>query len=155
MSPRSRRILRLGLAAGLVALPVASWANPRTTAEVLENHLEAFCPGGMTDPADVGRIAQDYHRHAINVTGNNLGPPTTSVGRANIVAGFAGLFQALPNGCDLVETQEPVVLGEYAYVQWSWPGLAELFGFTNAWGTDTFVVKGGQIQLQTVFIFFE
>jgi hypothetical protein len=153
MSLRSR-CLGIAIAACLMALPAASWANPRTTAEVLQNHLEAFCPGGVDDPADVDRIMEDYHVNALSITGNNLGaPPAISAGRPSIRAGFEGLFAAVTNGCGLVLTQQ-VVNGQYGFVQWVWPELGGLAPGFDAWGTDTFLVKGGQIQLQTVFIFF-
>jgi len=140
---------------GVVALPGALYANPRTTAEVLQYHLAAFCPGGPTDPADVDRLMEDYHRNATSITGDNLGgSPTTTVGAENIRLSFEGLFGAVLNGCDLVLLQQ-VVDGQYAFIQWVWPNLGGLAPGFDAYGTDTFLVKGGQIRLQTVFIFFD
>ena len=138
---------------GVVALPGALYANPRTTAEVLQNHLAAFCPGSPTDPADLDRFMEDYHRNAIGITGDNSGlPPTHAVGAEEIRANFAGLFAAVGNGCDLVLTQQ-VVDGQHAFIQWVWPDLGGLAPGFDAFGTDTFIVRGGQIRLQTAFIF--
>ena len=97
---------------------------------------------------------EDYHRDAINITGDNSGaPPSTSEGVENIRPGFEGLFAAVGNGCGLVLLQQ-VVDGQYGYVQWVWPELGGVAPGFDAFGTDTFVVRGGQIRLQTVFIFF-
>ena len=138
----------------LLALPAAVYANPRTTAEVVQNHLEAFCPGDPSDPADVDQLMEDYHKRALNITGDNTGSaPSVTEGAENIRASFEGLFDAVGNGCGLVLLQQ-VVDGQNAYIQWVWPELGGLVPGLDAWGTDTFVVKGGKIRLQTVFIFF-
>lgn len=142
----------LAVVACLLALPGAVYANPRTTAEVLQHHLGAFCPDDPSDPVDLDHFMEDYHNRAVGITGDNTGaPPVVASGAENIRETFAGLFAAVGNGCDLV-LQQQVVDGQYAYVQWLWPELGGLVPGFDAWGSDTFVVTGGQIRLQTAYI---
>ena len=152
------KIVCLVSTVSLFALPAASHANPRTTAEVLESNLQAFCPGGPGVPGDAVSIQENFHRSALRITGDNLGgPPTTTLGAENIGAEFQGLFDLLSSfgsdACGLVVFQQ-VIDGEYAYIQWVWPNAGGLAPGLDAYGTDTLLVKGGQIRLQTVFIFY-
>ena len=142
------------LACCSLALPGAVHANPRTTAEVLQHHMDAFCPDDPTDPVDLDRFMEDYHNRAVTITSDNTGfPPVVTKGAEDVRAAFGGLFAAVGNACDLVMLQQ-VVDGQHAYVQWVWPEFGGLVPGFDAWGTDTFVVRGGQIRLQTAFVFF-
>jgi hypothetical protein len=138
----------------LLILPGASYAKPRTTAEVLQHHVDFFCPDDPADPIDLDRFMEDYHKRAVLIIGDNTGaPPSVAKGRKNVRASFGGLFAAVGNACDLVVLHY-VVDGQYAYIQWVWPEFGGLAPGFDAFGTDTFLIKGGQIRLQAATVVF-
>jgi hypothetical protein len=147
-----RPIVGIAVVFAITALPSALHANPRTTAEVIQNQLDGFCPGGVDDPADVDQLMEDLHPDALKIFGDNSGnPPRTLEGAEAIGADYAGLFALVGNGCG-VQLLQQVVDGQRAYIQWIWPDLGGLAPGFDGWGSDTFVVKGGKIRFQTVFL---
>jgi hypothetical protein len=126
----------------VIALPILG-GQQQTTADVIEDHFANFCLADGS--ADIDAIMADYHPNAVQIT-----PTDVLVGRDDIRASFEGLIAAF-GGCGLIPNHDATaVVGPYGYIQWEWPELGVIFGADTVYGSDTFVVKGGLIQLQTV-----
>ena len=106
-------------------------AAPLATEAVLRNHLQAARVGPDA-------VLQDYADDSVLITHG-----ATYRGRAQIRAFFVELLGGLPPeffAAFTIKRQE--VAGDVAYILWeAKPWLAE--------ATDTFVVRGGKIRVQT------
>src|SRR5262249_36222881 len=107
--------------------------TPRSTKDVLTSHFAAV------DSGDPARIAADYAADALLIT-----PERTHRGRAAIEAYFRGFLDwAKENRVwDDFEMVRQEVEGEVTYIVWR-------AGATVAMATDTFIIRGGQIAVQT------
>lgn len=103
----------------------------QATAAILTHHLEAFGEG-------VDALMEDYTEDSVLMT-----PGANYQGLTEIRVFFTAFLDSLPDeliGALKVKRQE--VLGNVAYVVWE----------AKPWipmGTDTFLIKGGRIALQT------
>lgn len=118
-------------AATAVRSPTAGKAAPMTTEAVLQNHLRAAKIG-------VDAVMQDYTDQSVLITHD-----ATYRGLAEIRRFFSALFEQLPAGFfDTIRMQRQEIVGEVAYILWQREPV-----ITQA--TDTFVVRGGKILVQT------
>ncbi len=128
MTPIRSLTRGLILACLLIAQPVS--ANPGTTEEILDQHVAAVLAG------DVDAIMADYHANAVLIVGG------TVVEGRDAIGAFFTFVLGVCGSIDL-ELFNTVVIGQIAYIQWTWPGAVD-------YATDTFLIKGGQIRVQTV-----
>ena len=105
------------------------------TQAVLDHHLAAFGAG------DADEILKDYTDQSVLIT-----PDGTIRGRDALRTAFSGFFSGLfaPGTYDFVMDASHVE-GEVAYIAWH----ANCASAEVALGTDTFVVRGGKIAVQT------
>jgi ketosteroid isomerase-like protein len=105
------------------------------TGQVLSHHLQAL-GGGKLD-----EILDDYVEDSVLVTPNGV-----IKGLGGIRAAFAGFLSGLfkPGTYDLTLDARHVE-GEVAYIIWH----AKCSSADIVFGTDTFIVKGGKILVQT------
>ena len=99
------------------------------TAEVLEHHMAALAAG------DLDAIMSDYAEDAVLISGAN-----TLRGREAITQ----MFKAVAANPPKLQEDVRSVEGEVAYIAWHSDQIA--------FGTDTFVVRNGQIVCQTVAV---
>jgi ketosteroid isomerase-like protein len=106
----------------------------QTTKDVIDNHIRRFREG------DIERILDDYSADAVLFT-----PAGLLKGRSEIKT----LFQAMltdfgkPGSSDTVQTA--IFEDDYAYLVWSAETADNFYEFA----TDTFVVQGGKILVQS------
>lgn len=101
-----------------------------STQEVLDHHLECFGRG------DLDGILADYSSAAVMFTAE--GPLK---GPANIRLLFQAIFSEFEKPGASFSMKQRSVDGDYAYILWS----AETADNVYEMGTDTFVVRNGQI----------
>ena len=99
-----------------------------STQSVIEHHIQALAEGNLDE------IMADYSVDCVFIANDNC-----IVGTDGIRAVFQG---AVANGGFAVTMQHAIYHDEAAYITWSGPGMISL-------GTDTFIVKGDAIVLQT------
>ena len=106
-----------------------------STQEVLDHHLQAFAAG------DVDELLKDYTDKSILMEPNG-----THRGPSELRAFFAPVFEGLfrPGSYDAT-VDRSTVEGEVAYVVWH----SKNQGAEVSLGTDTFLIQGGKIQVQT------
>ncbi len=97
------------------------------TEAVLSHYLRALCTGGE-------EILRDYTDESILFTPDGSAKGLIEIGRlfANIPVAFQKAFKLLHQDIN----------GEWAYIVWTAPPFVLM-------GTDTFVIQGKKIQLQT------
>lgn len=105
-----------------------------TTQDVLDSHLKNFGDGNLAG------ILADYAPDAILIT-----PTGTRRGPAAIRPFFEALIAEFAKPGASFTMKQMVVEGDYAYINWS----AETADHVHELGTDTFVVRGGKIVLQS------
>lgn len=101
-----------------------------STQEVLDHHLECFGRG------DLDGILADYSSTAVMFT-----PEGPLTGPANIRPLFQAIFTEFGKPGASFSMKQRSVDGDYAYILWS----AETADNVYEMGTDTFVVRNGQI----------
>lgn len=105
-----------------------------TTEEVLDHHLKAF------DDGDVDEIMKDFDEASVLIT-----PQGPTRGRTEIRKVFESfLTEVIPPGSKF-EVVHRHVVDETAYIVWT----AETEKVRFDMGTDTFIVRGGKIAIQT------
>jgi ketosteroid isomerase-like protein len=103
--------------------------------DVLNHHLEAFASGNVEE------VMKDYSEDSVLIV-----PEATLTGLDNISAAFAGFFAGLfKPGTYEFTVDRSDVSGDIAYVVWHSTNQ----GAKIPVGTDTFLVKGGKIAVQT------
>jgi ketosteroid isomerase-like protein len=105
------------------------------TERTLVRHWQAFGAG------DVEAILADYAEDAMLIA-----PDGPVKGHAAIRALFANVFANMfPPKSTSLSLDKQIIVGEIAYIVWS--GRSEFY--RAAFGTDTFVIRGGKIVVQT------
>jgi hypothetical protein len=108
--------------------------SKRTTAEVLEHHLTVLGQGNIPE------TLLDYAPTALIIT-----PDGVVQGHAEIEKFFINsVNNVLPPG-SAFEMRKRIITGEVAYILWS----AETPFYSIPLGTDTFIIRAGQIVEQT------
>jgi hypothetical protein len=107
---------------------------PATTQEVLDHHLMAF------DAGDVDMILSDYAPDAVMMT-----PEGAVRGHEQIRPVLQRLLDDVFGCCTSFEMIRQVVEGEVAYIAWT----AVSHKFEVPLATDTYIIKGGKIVVQT------
>lgn len=106
-----------------------------STQDVLNHHLQSFGAG------DADEIIKDYTEESVLIT-----PEATFRGidelRGFFEEGFTGLFR--PGTFDFAMGRVEVI-GDVAFISWSTTGESADIPL----GTDTFLIRGGKITLQT------
>jgi ketosteroid isomerase-like protein len=106
-----------------------------STEEVLARHWRDFQAG------DVESILKDYAPDAMVITPNG-----TRKGVAEIRAAFTTMFtEIMPAKTSTSKLEKEVVEGELAFIVWSGSSGTHRIPFA----TDTFLVRGGKIVMQT------
>lgn len=106
-----------------------------STQDVLNHHLQAFSNG------DAEEAAKDYDDESVLVTQDGQ-----VVGRAAIQAALAEMFEGLfKPGTYEFEMDNSEVTGDVAFVAWH----ADTASHEIPLGTDTFLVRGDTIAVQT------
>ena len=132
----ARRHALTGGTLALVALPLASvcgdaLAAPRATQAVLEHHLGAFAKG-------LDEILKDYSASSVILTHDKR-----YRGVAEIRGFFDGFLKSVkPGFWEAFKISAQAIDGDVAYLVW------EARPFVNL-ATDTLVVRGGKIAVQT------
>ncbi|MBM7116841.1 nuclear transport factor 2 family protein [Archangium primigenium] len=126
----SRALLSV-LAATLLAS--SSHAAPPSTQEVWRHHIQAW------EARDLAAITADYTDGSVLILNNQ-----TFRGKAAITSVFRQLFQLFDQGQNVVDT--PTVDGRTVYITWHFTPKGEGTFF----GSDSFVVEKGKIQIQTI-----
>lgn len=106
----------------------------RSTADVLQHHLEAFGKG------DLAAILADYTDESILIT-----PDTTLRGPVEMRSLFEGMFAEFAKPGTSFAMKSQTIEGETAYIVWT----AETADNVYELGTDTFIVRDGKIAIQT------
>jgi hypothetical protein len=132
----TRRQAVKGSALALVALPLLSvsggaLAAPRTTKAVLDHHLAAFANG-------LDELMKDYAASSVILTHDKQ-----YRGKAAIRGFFDGFLKSVkPGFWEAFKISAQAIDGDVAYLVW------EAKPFVNL-ATDTLVVRGGRIAVQT------
>lgn len=105
-----------------------------TTQEVFDRHVAGFVA------RDVNQILEDYDERSVVISNG-----TTFEGIQAIRKVFQELFAELPADCRF-DLTACVVRDRFVYIVWN----AESDTVVYEFATDTFVVEGGKIVLQTV-----
>ena len=126
---RSKWVLPASLVLSLALLSCGAQGSSEETAAVLKRHLDAVKAG------DIDGIMADYAADAVFYT-----PDGPLRGQAAI----RGFFEELKLPAEFWESFKMIrqdTEGEIAYMVWS--------GGVSPLGTDTFVIRGGKIVVQT------
>jgi ketosteroid isomerase-like protein len=105
-----------------------------STDAVLDHHLEAFAN------QDLEETVLDYADESIVVT--NMG---VSRGLDEIEELFAGLFEEFSQEGTIIEVDDTIVEGDFAYLLWHAETPDNVYEFC----TDTFYIPEGTIEFQT------
>ncbi len=108
--------------------------HTRSTLEVFEHHANAL------NTANFDEIAFDYAMNGILITKDD----GVVKGREAIKKWFTGVLTGPLVGAQFTATTLTIE-GEVLYLEWSAPGTTH-----NGTGVDTFFIRGGEIQVQTV-----
>ena len=111
----------------------------RTTESVLQHHLEAFAT------QDMEAILVDYAPSATVVSGDRI-----AQGHDEIRGFFEWAFGLLPKGSSF-DLDQQFIKDDIAYITWQ----AESPSVRAPMGSDTFIVRDGLIQTQTVAAYME
>jgi len=126
MTPIRSLTRGLILACLLIVQPVS--ANPGTTQDVFDHHVAAINAG------DIDAIMADYHANAVLIVEG-----TVFEGEDAIRA----FFESVLDICGTINVVSSiVVVGDIVHQHWTWPEVI-------AYGTTTFVIRGGRIRVQT------
>lgn len=127
----------LAFAAGLIAMPLggALAGGGETTKAVIEHHLAAFGAGDMAE------VMSDYSDTSVIVT-----QAGELRGKAAIQGLFSGLFAEFAKPGAKFNLQKFVVEDDIGYIVWD----AETADNVYELGTDTFVIRNGKIEIQTL-----
>jgi ketosteroid isomerase-like protein len=106
----------------------------RSTEEVLDHHLDCFGRG------DLDGILSDFSSTAVMFT-----PQGPLKGPAAMRPSFEAIFKEFGQAGTSFSLKHRSVDGDYAYILWS----AETADNVYEMGSDTFVVKDGQIVAQS------
>ena len=106
----------------------------RTTEEVWNRHVAAF------GARDVAKTMEDFADDAVFILNGEMHTGPEAIGQV-----FAGLYEALPDGCAF-ELTNCTILDGYVYITWG----AESDTVNIPFATDTFVIRDGKIRVQTV-----
>ncbi|OJH39482.1 nuclear transport factor 2 family protein [Cystobacter ferrugineus] len=119
----------------LAALTLSAPARAATpsTQEVWQHHIKAW------DAKDVAAITSDYTDSSVLILNNQV-----FRGKAAIAHVFSQLFQIFGTGQNQLD--QPVIDGRIIYLNWRYTPKNENAFF----GSDTFVVEKGKIQIQTI-----
>ena len=105
------------------------------TEKTLLHHWQAFGAG------DIEAIMADYAEDAVLIA-----PDGPLKGHVAIRALFANVFENMfPPKSTSLSLDKQIIEGEIAYIVWS--GRSQFY--SAAFGTDTFVIRGGKIVVQT------
>ncbi|WP_277553058.1 nuclear transport factor 2 family protein [Halobaculum limi] len=115
---------------------MATTSDPTTTQSVLNHHLDAFMDQDMT------AMLEDYTEDSVVVT-NTAG---TFHGLDEIKSLFSALFAEFEQSNVEFTQDEEVIEDDIAYICWH----AETPENTYEFATDTFVIRDGKIQTQTL-----
>lgn len=107
---------------------------------VVNHHLEAFCNG------DIDELMIDYTERSVLIT------PQRTLRNFNEICALLYKFitDVVPPGCDF-ELSKKIIDGDIAYLIWS----AESDNYRIPFGTDTYIIKNGKIETQTVAMVLE
>jgi hypothetical protein len=106
----------------------------RTTAEVLQHHMDFLAMGNVEE------TVADYAQDAVIITGDGMVKGKDAI-RAFFTNSVTNVLP--PDTTNTLLKKE--IEGELALIIWS----AESRFFSIPFGTDTFVIRDGQIHLQT------
>jgi hypothetical protein len=127
-------VVEVGWKLALPARPGIALSE-RTTLEVLEHHLGAILTG------DLDAVLADYADDAVVVWAEGV-----VRGDEALRAFFSGVItDVVPPGSYFWITQQ-IIEGEIAYYNWE----AESPGLSMPFGTDTFIIRDGEIVIQTI-----
>lgn len=110
------------------------------TESIINHHLEAFSNGSIDE------LMLDYTDSSIIIT------PQRVLINFNEICALYNKFitEVVPPGCDF-ELSKKIINGDIAYLIWS----AESENYRIPFGTDTFIIKNGKIDTQTVAMVLE
>jgi ketosteroid isomerase-like protein len=108
-------------------------ASSRSPQEVFQHHAEVLVAG------DLEGIVSDYADDAIFIT-----PAGTLRGRDGVREGFTKLLEDVPDADWDVPTQ--IYEGDVLFIEWTAKAAASRVDD----GVDTFIIRDGEIVLQTV-----
>lgn len=106
----------------------------RSTAEVLDHHQKCF------RARDIDAVMADYSADAVF-----FGPEGALRGPNAIKSFFERMFIEFAKPGASIAGKQRLIEGEYAYLVWS----AETADNSYELGSDTFVIQGGSIRLQS------
>jgi hypothetical protein len=123
----------LGVLAASLLGASAHAAPPPSTPSVWQHHIQAW------EARDVNAITSDYTEDSVLILNHQV-----FRGKAAIARVFTQLFQIFGPGQNLVD--RPTLEGRTVYITWHYtlPGEGTFFG------SDSFVVEKGKIQVQTI-----
>lgn len=107
--------------------------HTRTTQEVFDHHVQALIARNLDE------VVADYAENAFIIT-----PEGVTRGRPAIRGLFANLLEALPNAQFAAKTL--IIEGEVLFLEWTADSARNKVND----GVDTFLIRNGQIQAQTV-----
>jgi hypothetical protein len=117
----------------VLTLSAPALAAPPSTQEVWQHHIKAW------EAKDVAAITSDYTDSSILILNNQV-----FRGKAAIAQVFSQLFQIFSTGQNQLD--QPVIDGRIIYLNWRYTPKNE----NPFFGSDTFVVEKGRIQIQTI-----
>jgi len=128
-------VLKSLLGALLITLTSSSAfaGSQRTTAEVWSHHIEAW------ESRDLTAIASDYDSESVMIVNGK-----TFKGRAEIEQVFSQLFRIFDQGVNRIDP--PTLDGRIVYLTWHFTPVGDV----EYYGTDTFIVENGVIEVQTI-----
>lgn len=105
----------------------------KTTAEVWQRHIDAW------NQRNLSKIISDYDDESILILNGRI-----HQGPKQISEVFKSLFKIFDQGKNQID---PVVTqGRIVYITWNFTSA----GIETQFGTDTFVIEDGKIQVQTI-----
>ncbi|WNG25131.1 nuclear transport factor 2 family protein [Cystobacter fuscus] len=116
-----------------LTLSAPALAAAPSTQEVWQHHIKAWAD------QDVAAITSDYTDSSILILNNQV-----IRGKAGIARAFSQLFQIFSTGQNQLD--QPTINGRIIYLTWRYTPKNENAFF----GSDTFVVENGKIQIQTI-----
>ena len=116
-----------------VARTLPAISNEKTS-EVLDRHLKAFLEN------DMELMMADYSEDAVLIL-----PDSTYTGKEQIRSSFANAFKMFPKEGTSLTIDKKTINKNTAYIIWH----GKSPDWEVSFGTDTFVIEDGKIQLQT------
>lgn len=107
---------------------------------IINHHIEAFSNG------DLDELMMDYTDSSVLIT------PQRTLRNFNEICALFNKFitDVIPPGCEF-ELSKKIINGDIAYLIWN----AESENYRIPFGTDTFIIKNGKIDTQTVAMVLE